>query len=127
EADAAHRGGRDLGATRRERVEHHLLAGIAGGAEQQPRRETLAINDQRIEWFHRHPPCMARTISTTSPGLSGVAAHAARRTTAPLSATARPRPSVSFLAVISSATVRAASGSAVPLMRIMSIMVSSFR
>ena len=87
-----------LAAARGERVEHDLPVRIAGGAEEQPGAELAAGNDQRIG--HRNnshhptlahqPPWRARTISTLSPGLSGVVGHAARGTTAPLSATAMP-------------------------------------
>ena len=55
------------------------------------------------------PPCRARTISTLSPGLSGVSRHAARGTTAPLSATAMPRWPVSTAFSANSASIVAAS------------------
>src|SRR5580692_5302005 len=66
------------------------------------------------------PPWRARTISTLSPGLSAVAGHAARGTTAPLSATAMPRWAVSavFSASSASRVFGAANGSLSPLTRI---------
>src|SRR6516165_10784849 len=61
------------------------------------------------------PPCNTRTISTRSPGFSGVAGHAARSTTIPLTETAIPRPCVcSVFSATSAATVSARNGSSVP-------------
>src|SRR5208283_5427640 len=74
-----------------------------------------------------YPPCRARTISTLSPGRSGVTGHAARGTTAPLSATAMPRCAVSMAFSASSASsVAAASGSRVPLTSIRASAIGFF-
>ena len=124
--DAADRGGDHLAAARRDGVEHDLAIGIAGAAEKQPRAELMAGDDERIGHLFApsktsfgHPPCRARTISTLSPGLSGVSRHAARGTTAPFSATAIPRCPVSTaFSANKASTVVAASGSLSPFTRI---------
>src|SRR5262245_49318069 len=64
------------------------------------------------------PPCFACTISTTSSGCNSVCAHAARGTTAPLRAIARPRPPGSMPRCPSrSAMVAAPNGSGSPFTR----------
>src|SRR5690606_41243747 len=69
------------------------------GAGVQPRAGPLPGVDQGVvgrcvarRYVHRHPPWVAVRISTRSPAASRVAAHDARGTTSPLTATATPRP-----------------------------------
>ena len=99
EADAPDRGRHHLGAARRDRVEHQLAVGIAGGAEEQARVEFAAGDDERIGHGERtpkrtrmvsHPGARARS-RRCRPASAPSAAQAARGTTEPLSATAIPR------------------------------------
>ena len=112
EADAADRGGHHLGPAGRDRIQHHLAVGIAGGAEEQPRAELAARDGQRYR-------AMAGFIDSTSlprahdldarrPAESRVSRQAGRGTTAPLSATAIPRPPASISFASSSAATVAA-------------------
>ena len=68
EADAADRGGDHLRAARGDRVEHHLTVGIAGRAEEQPRGEAAAGNDEGLRHRSLQIPSISSAKSPTLPG-----------------------------------------------------------
>ena len=89
EADPADRDGDQLGAARLQRIEQHLLVRVAGGADEQPRVQLGAGDDQRVGRMGMGVDPVAIKFSRPA---AGARSRPRRPATAPLPATRRGAP-----------------------------------